>query len=428
LATSFSQAVSQAVTQEFPLISVAPAFTYHYNPALGAHQRSTAVPGPLFSERALTIGAGDLDVGVGYSYVSFSELNGTDLDNIHSPALLRELHLNEVVPGEKLFFFAPVSFSRLRMRLDLDAHVIAPTLRYGLTEQWDIGVVVPIVSTFLRVKTETIRVADVDPSFARFKLGAITSSDDCATPVGKEFCPIGFRGTSDNSVLQDEDARLIASRRPSGRLAKSSGSATGIGDISLRTKYHFWNSKPGGAAFGLALQLPSGEERNLHGAGNVRLSTFLYVSRVLAERIEPHLNLGIDWNADDVERSSFLYAAGASMLVGKNLGVTLDVLGRNEFQRFPVRIPADGIVRSTFRLNNSSANACTTQRPCFVSGAEPFPFFPARIKRNDIINVSVGIRYALGTTGSVFFGGILPLNNDGLRSDFIPSGGIEYTF
>ena len=31
---SLSVAVAQAVTQQFPLTSVAPAFTYHYNPAL----------------------------------------------------------------------------------------------------------------------------------------------------------------------------------------------------------------------------------------------------------------------------------------------------------------------------------------------------------------------------------------------------------
>src|SRR5262245_29057847 len=71
-APAFAQAVAQAVAQEVPLASVAPAFTYRYNPALSIFERSIGVPGPLFNERALTLGKGQLNFGVGYSYVDFS--------------------------------------------------------------------------------------------------------------------------------------------------------------------------------------------------------------------------------------------------------------------------------------------------------------------------------------------------------------------
>lgn len=58
------------------------------------------------------------------------------------------------------------------------------------------------------------------------------------------------------------------------------------------------------------------------------------------------------------------------------------------------------------------------------------PFFPppVEIKRNDIANFSFGLRCALGASSSAFFGAVVPLNNDGFRPDFIPSGGIEYKF
>src|SRR5262245_52757016 len=78
-APTLSAAVAQAVTQEFPHASVAPAFTYHFNPTFDAVERSTGVPGPLFSERALNLGAGRLNFSVGYAFIDFSELNGTDL-------------------------------------------------------------------------------------------------------------------------------------------------------------------------------------------------------------------------------------------------------------------------------------------------------------------------------------------------------------
>ncbi len=58
VAPAFSEAVAQAVTQEVPLASVAPAFSYRYNPTLSIFERSSSVPGPLFSERALTLGKG----------------------------------------------------------------------------------------------------------------------------------------------------------------------------------------------------------------------------------------------------------------------------------------------------------------------------------------------------------------------------------
>ena len=88
IAPAFSAAVAQAVTQEVPLASVAPAFTYRYNPAFSTFERSSGVPGPLFSERAPTLGKGQLNFSVGYSFVDFNELNGTDLDNLRSPGLL----------------------------------------------------------------------------------------------------------------------------------------------------------------------------------------------------------------------------------------------------------------------------------------------------------------------------------------------------
>src|SRR6185369_2611212 len=88
VAPALSASVSQAVTQQFPLTSVAPAFTYQYNPALRVWEPSTGVPGPLFSERALTIGKGQFNFSLGYSFVEFDAFNGTDLHNLKTPGLL----------------------------------------------------------------------------------------------------------------------------------------------------------------------------------------------------------------------------------------------------------------------------------------------------------------------------------------------------
>lgn len=181
---------------------------------------------------------------------------------------------------------------------------------------------------------------------------------------------------------------------------------------------------------GLNLQVPTGKERNFHGTGKTHLLTFLYFSQILWERFEPHLNLGVDFNTDDVDHSSFLYAVGGSLLTIPNLGVVFDFLGRSEFHRFPVRVPKEGNYTGVFL--DREAGSCSSAKPCFIDlagkGTKTFSFFRPKIKRNDIVNFSFGFRYALATWGSLFFGGTVPINDDGFQSDFIPSGGMEFTF
>jgi hypothetical protein len=163
-----SAAVAQAVTQEFPYASVSPVFTYRYNPALGVFEPSTNVPGPLFSERSLTLGKGQWNLGVGYSFVDFDELNGTGLHSFTSPGLLLEVITdeNDLVQRPDGLFLAPIATSTLRTKIDLNAHIVVPTLRYGITDNWDVTISIPIVNTFLRVRNEFKRVAETDPTSA----------------------------------------------------------------------------------------------------------------------------------------------------------------------------------------------------------------------------------------------------------------------
>jgi hypothetical protein len=430
-APAFSASIAEAVRQ-VPVAAGAPSFIYRFNSAVDSYERLTGVPGPLFTERALTLGKGQFDFSIGYSYIDFSDLNGTDLDNIRSPALLGAVFTDEGVPfrqpslpgvvlgpGEEVFS-APSSLSLIRTQIDLQAHVIVPTLRYGLTNNWEIGLSIPIVNTFLRAKNGIEQIVDLDSASAHFLFVGDTQ--------GNFLRRIGFFDHAGN-LLQREALPFIKSRRSPVPLSKAAGSATGVGDITLRTKYHFWRSELGGAALGLNLQLPSGEVKDFHGTDETHLSTFLYVSQVFGERFEPRLNIGVDFNADDVDRSSFLWSVGGTYLLRTQLGLIIDFLGRSEFGRFPARIPEEGIYQGV--ALDRKADTCTPERPCFIDvarGSVPFPFFPEKIERNDKVDFAFGLRYALGTWGTIFFGGIVPMNDDGVRADFIPSGGIEFTY
>jgi hypothetical protein len=106
----------------------------------------------------------------------------------------------------------------------------------------------------------------------------------------------------------------------------------------------------------------------------------------------------------------------------------VDFLGRSEFGSLSVRVPPEG--RVTGLIPDKDPDTCRAEEPCFFDESRnvSFPLFPIRIERNDIANFTFGLRYVLGISGSVFFGGVVPLNDDGFRPDFIPSAGIEYTF
>ena len=437
IAPALSGAVGQAVTRQFPFSSVSPAFTYRYSPAVDIWERATSVPGPLFSERALTLGKGKFNFGIGYAYSHFQDLNGTSLhmllNPVNIPTVIDEFQQTNFQSNGQNLLYAPAGIVNDVIRMDLQAHVFMPTFRYGVTDSWDIGLSIPVLHTSLRVRTVAQFVVETPSNFAdpTFGGGFLFAQDGQGNPIVSLDQGI-FLNPDRSTSRAPLGLRFAKSQRAPLRLQKSSGSATGVGDIILRSKYLLWGTELGGVAWGLNLQLPSGAEDNFHGTGETHLSTFVYASQVLWDRFEPHLNIGVDCNTGDVERSSVLYAVGATLKIGRQLGLAVDFIGRNEFSRLRVQTPAGSVI-GNFPLSADPADpdSCTAEQPCFLDDSQPRVesfFFPESFKRNDIYDFTFGFRYVLGVSGSVFIGGVIPLNDDGFRADFVPSGGVEYTF
>ena len=75
-----------------------------------------------------------------------------------------------------------------------------------------------------------------------------------------------------------------------GLKSEASGSATGIGDIVVRTKYSLLQGHGGGLAAGADLRLPTGDEDNLLGIAGAQAKLFIVASTGLG-RVSPHMNL-----------------------------------------------------------------------------------------------------------------------------------------
>ena len=388
LASALGTATSQTISLNVPIASVAPAFTYRFNSSLNVFERSTGILGPMFAERALTIGKGNFNFALGYAYVGFDDINGKSL--------------NHLTTRNGVFVTNQGDAAELRTNLDVQTHVIAPTFRYGITDQLDVSVILPILNTSLRIRNTTVAVANqITPN-----LGDLSDFTNLTNNIG-------------NLRFVRADPRVV------GRPVKSSASATGIGDIVLRSKYNFWYIENSAAAIELDLVLPSGEKDDLQGTGDTHVIPRLIGSHVMSNRVEPHISLGLDLNGNDVDRSSFIFGVGATVQTWQRLVMTVDVLGRSEFSRFKTdtnTLSGDGL-----RLDRPTAQ-CTAAQPCRGQSAKVAIFPEKFTQRNDIVNFALGLRYAFGDAGSMYFGGVMPLNHDGFRSEFIPTGGVEYTF
>lgn len=163
----------------------------------------------------------------------------------------------------------------------------------------------------------------------------------------------------------------------------------------MRTKYVFYRGSPVDLAAGLGISAPTGDDDDLHGTGDWEVQPSLIASRVFANRFEPLLNVGIDINADDVDRSVVRWGAGATTHLRGSLSLAVVFFGRHELDEQADEIDA--------------------------------PFF-FQIERNDQYDVSLGLRSLFMESGVVAFNFLVPLNDDGLRADFIPTFQVEYAF
>ena len=306
-----------------------------------------------------TLGRNKFNVSVSFQFVELNTFNGTDLKELQNddPIVVRT-----VGAGGAQGFAA----TRLRYSLGLQQYVTSVSATYGITDDLDINLLVPIISTRLRVGVHAQDVAAAGP-------------DGVFSPApGPE------------------------------RTGFDKGDAVGIGDILVRSKYQLPRWGWLRSALGLQLRLPSGSSSDFQGTGDVELSPFVYLSTVLWDRVEPELNLGIDYNADDVSRSAARYALGVDIDATRWCNFNVAYLGRSQFEG-----------------SDTNTNFQHLHGGQLVSE----PLLGLDFGRTDTSDLSFGVRFVVWGNVMVFANGIYAINDQGLRNDtIIPSGGVEATF
>ncbi|HHT9138074.1 MAG TPA: hypothetical protein ACFYEK_12645 [Candidatus Wunengus sp. YC60] len=321
----------------FPVSSTGGGFTFQYDRELEVFTRTTDSLGPIFAERATTLGEKKFNFGFSYTYIDYSKLQGKDLHNLKSIVFLDEKQKDKNL-----------------LQLDFDVNVKSNLFSfygtYGITDRWDVSILIPILQVQL----------DVDST------GRILNQTKKKGAGGKT---LGYSFDSGETIGDS-----------------ISGASTGIGDIFLRNKYNLFTSEWIDFTSALDVKLQTGNENELLGTGRTSIKPFLIFSKSVS-RFTPHLNLGYEFNGGSEGQDRVVYTAGSDYGFGKgnnHFSIAADVIGSHKTEKATIG--------------------------------------------NDIVDFSTGFKWSPRSGMLVFVSVQTPLNEDGLRADWIPTAGYELNF
>jgi len=247
--------------------------------------------GPLLSERATSLGKGKLNVGFAFSRVNFDSFEGTDLGNLALDFLHDDCCTGDPITGpgpDGILGGFEKDIVRVHINLELNQDIYGFYANYGLSDNLDVGVVVPVVSVEARANA----MAEV--------LELYIPGSNIHT----------FAGAPDEAV------------------STTGGSDTGLGDIILRAKYTFASS-PGLPSMAVLGQIttPTGDEDNLLGSGEAKFKGIFIASKTF-NRITPHVNFAYEVTTGDSVQDNLTYAFGADARVTQTFTLAADILGR----------------------------------------------------------------------------------------------------
>lgn len=286
-----------------PVASPSGGFTYTFDPMLGTFRRTSESFGPTFAERALTIGRGRVSVGFGYQHATYDTFEGLNLRQRgavkfyvpHSDCCNRGGGVVAEGDGSRLTpaFEGDLVRAELALNLTTDASVFA--VNYGVHDRLDIGVVVPFLHVSLDASVQT----------------TIERLSTAAEPEIHSF------GASD----------------PDRALFSASGSASGLGDIVVRSKYRVLPAAGGGLAVALDVRVPTGDESNLLGTGGVQ-SKLYAIGSFSRGSFSPHVNAGYTFSTagalpDARLRDEVNVAAGFDWALTPRATLAVDWVGRS---------------------------------------------------------------------------------------------------
>jgi hypothetical protein len=301
-----SQLATSASEIAFPIPSSQGGFTFEFDPLLNEFVRSADSLGPIFAERPQTIGKNKLNLGFSYTFIDFTRFEGDDLDD------LSVTFTHEDTDGDGPDLPAPFGYTFERdtiiadLSIELKSHVVSFYGTYGITENLDVGFLIPVMRNEMEVSS--VARVNEDSSRALFPFGDV-----------HVFDPLGIDGDAPIDKVKEEK--------------------TGIGDILLRTKYNVLNKPRIKISTALEVRLPTGDEDELMGLVRLGLKPLLVLSTNMSlweGDLNPHLNIGYQVNAGIKGQDALDYTVGFDYgreVYGDLATIAVDLIGSHETQK-----------------------------------------------------------------------------------------------
>lgn len=247
--------------------------------------------GPLLSEQASSLGKGKLNVGFAFSRVDFDSFEGTNLSKLTVDFLHDDCCTGDPVTGpgpDGILGGFEKDIVRAHIKLTLNEDIYAFYGNYGLAENLDVGVIVPVISVEAKASAHAEVIENYIP--------------------GSNIHT--FTGAPENAD------------------SSTGGSKTGIGDVILRAKYTFTSMAdlPSMAVLG-QITTPTGDENNLLGSGEAKFKGIFIASKRYG-RLTPHVNVGYEITTGESVQDNLSYAVGADARMTPTFTLAADILGR----------------------------------------------------------------------------------------------------
>ena len=358
ISSSFSQlgnltSTLAASSADFPVVSTAPGMTFSYNSELNTFEAVRANNGgSLYVEGGKTLGEGKIAVGVNYAYVDYQTLNGNNLNGTNISILHQQSPFESGVVN--------VNFNRF----NITSSVISSYFTYGITEKWDVNILLPVMVTDLSMQaTATVNNA------------------------GEGIFPYYFNtpGKTVNTY-------------------SATGHKVGVGDLQLRTKYNFFAAEGLNMSGLLKVRFPTGDAANFQGIGDYLIQPYLAVSQIYGD-FDFHTNAGIDVDLTVADRSRARYGLGVSYQFVEMAKFMVDVIGSSNVtsQALSAQVPQYSLSTGAYSGTNTITSQLTT----------------------NIVDLSMGIKATPTKSLTTYINFLVPMTNDGLRTGFTPVAGIE---
>lgn len=163
----------------------------------------------------------------------------------------------------------------------------------------------------------------------------------------------------------------------------ASGSESGIGDIVIGLKYAYDKWEDLDLAASLAVKLETGDEDNFHGTGSTKVQPAVFAEYAINDLWSVHGNLGYEWDSEDSDDNTLRSIVGATVGDGKLTG-SIEVANR------------------------------------YQPGGDDVG--------DDKTDLGLGIKWNPHKQSIVAASAVMPINDDGLRSDLVLSVSFEVFF